>query len=82
MDIIIIITNLSKGDINDFCELEELCNNMYVDFENKSVEITNPTDSQLQTIPSFSSHDVKIKGSHIDKMKLVEKQIRLKSYLL
>lgn len=77
-DVIVTITNLSNGDVNDYCELEEIHDNVYVDVENKSVEITNPTDYQLQIIPSLSSRNVKIVGDHVDKMKLIEKQLKVR----
>ena len=81
MDITVTITNLTNSDLNDFCILEETSNNLYVDIKNNSIEITNPTDFQLQVIPDFGSRNVKIKANHEDKINLVHKQINLKSKL-
>lgn len=81
MDIIVTIKDLTNGDLCDFCILEETSNNLYVDVENKTVEITNPTDYQLQIIPDFGSKNTKIQGSHIDKIKVIERQIKAKNKL-
>lgn len=82
MDIVVTIENLTSGDLSDFCVLEETYQNLYTDLENRTVEIINPTDYQLQIIPDFGSKNIKIKGSHTDKIKVIERQIKVKDYIL